>query len=351
MDKILTIGTTIKILSNAIKITAYNEAEGKNYKNFYDSNKHMIDRMKDFDVSNMKEKDIEKYLEYIKKVDDWAGWAKEKGYLKGFQQTAITDFYLLLFKAASYQMPLDRNMTEHLLCFAIAKVLYNQIKEYMNAHPDEDKYYAMYYCLATFDYFGDDERYIQDCKPIESTFILLSRWVKDMNQLISFWKDAITEHGLRNDPPNLNSYIAKWKSGQKISWEFVKLFFNDKMKPSEDYFIDEEHLKKDGYRTFTTSLFFAYILTNLFDYLEKEEILSKESIDMIRNGIRLYYRDFYVIRKHGNPEYSDDFEEEAKNNLMFRIMFLMLDGNLDTVSFADYLSCSYLHPDFSILQK
>ena len=75
MDKILTIGTTIKILSNTIKITAYNEAEGKNYKNFYDSNKHMIDRMKDFDVSNMKEKDIEKYLEYIKKVDDWAGWA------------------------------------------------------------------------------------------------------------------------------------------------------------------------------------------------------------------------------------------------------------------------------------
>ena len=348
MEKFLTIGKTIQILTNTINLTSFTEAEGAR---FYDSNKHKISRMKDFDVSNMNKNDLENYLEYIKKVDAWSAWATDKGYLRGFQQTAMSDFYLLLFQAAAYNMPLDKNMTEHFFSYALAKVLFNQISEYMDKYPSEDKYYAIYYCLATFELFGDDERYLKDYNPIESIFVLLSHWVKDINQLITFWEDQIAEKGLRDSPLNLHSYINKWKKGTKISWENVKLFFDENMSPPEEFFIDNENIRKDGYKTFKTSLFLGFIISNLFEYLVKEEIISEESLKMIKDGARLYYRDFYIIRKEGNPEHSDDFEEEAKNNLMFKTMFLMLDGNMSQLSLLDYLNFVYQNPEFPILNS
>lgn len=348
MEKFLTIGKTIQILTNTINLTSFTEAEGVR---FYDSNKHKILRMKDFDVSNMNKNDLDNYLEYIKKVDTWSAWATDKGYLKGYQQTAMSDFYLLLFQAAAYNMPLDKNMTEHFFSYALAKVLFNQISEYMDKYPSEDKYYAIYYCLATFELFGDDERYLKDYNPIESIFVLLSHWVKDINQLITFWEDQIAEKGLRDSPLNLHSYINKWKKGTKISWENVKLFFDENMIPPEEFFIDNENIRKDGYKTFKTSLFLGFIISNLFEYLVKEEIISEESLKMIKDGARLYYRDFYVIRKEGNPEHSDDFEEEAKNNLMFKTMFLMLDGNMSQLSLLDYLNFVYQNPEFPILNS
>ena len=341
MEKFLTIGKTIQILTNTINLTSFTEAEGAR---FYDSNKHKISRMKDFDVSNMKKNDLENYIEYIKKVDAWSAWASGKGYLKGFQQTAISDFYLFLFQAAAYQMPLDKNMTEHFFTYALAKVMYNQIQEYMEHNPNESKYEAMYYGLATYEIFGDDERYIKEYSPVESTFVLLSHWVKDLNQLINFWEEQLIVTGMRETPLNLHSYINKWKKGTKISWEILKLFFDDRMCPPDEYFIDDERIKKDGYKTFKTSLFFSYIITNLFDCLVKEEIISEESLKMIKTGARLYYRDFYVIRNERNLEHSDDFEEEAKNNLMFKTMFLMLDGNMNQLSLLDYLNFIHQNP-------
>ena len=70
---------------------------------------------------------------------------------------------------------------------------------------------------------------------------------------------------------------------------------------------------------------------------------------MIRTGTRLYYRDFYVKREHDNPEYSETIETKAKENLMFRILFCMLDANLSQLSTQEYLAGVYEHPEFPIL--
>ena len=70
---------------------------------------------------------------------------------------------------------------------------------------------------------------------------------------------------------------------------------------------------------------------------------------MIRTGTRLYYRDFYIKRRMDGPDYSEKFEEEAKNNLMFRTLFCMLDGTLSQLSIDEYLNSVYLHPEYPIL--
>ena len=110
---------------------------------------------KDYDFTKMKEKDFERYFNFVKKVDNWADWAKKAGYLQGYQQRAMSDYYLLMFEAAKMNMPIEKNMTEHFFCYAIAKVLFNQIQEYSKLNPEESKYDVMYWCFATFEFFGD----------------------------------------------------------------------------------------------------------------------------------------------------------------------------------------------------
>ena len=347
MTDVFNIGKTIRILANLISLKTLNEPEGET---FYEATKKQIKRMTDYDFTKMKEKDFDRYFNFVKKVDNWAEWAKKEGYLQGYQQTAMSDFYLLMFEAAKMNMPIDKNMTEHFFCYAIAKVLFNQLQEYMKKNPKESKYEAMYWCFATFEFFGDDTKYLTDYNPVSSTFALLTRWVKDINQLIKYWQDHIDNEGKRENPPDIKDYILKWQKGRSPAWAIIKLFFDNDLCPPDDYFIfEEDKLKKDAYRTFKGNLFFSFILTNLFDYLEKENILSKESRLMIRTGTRLYYRDFYIKRRMDGPDYSEKFEEEAKKNLMFRTLFCMLDGTLSQLSVDEYLNSVYLHPEYPIL--
>lgn len=77
---------------------------------------------------------------------------KKQGYLKGFQQTAMSDFYMIMFEAAQWNMPLDKNMAEHFFCYALSKILYNQVNEYMRVYPNKTKYEAMYWMLSCFDF-------------------------------------------------------------------------------------------------------------------------------------------------------------------------------------------------------
>lgn len=347
MTEVFNIGKTIKILADLISLKTLNDPEGAD---FYQATKKQIERMKDYDITKMKGKDFERYFSFAKKVDNWADWAKTNGYLQGYQQTAMSDFYLLMFEAAKLNMPIEKNLTEHFFCYAIAKVLYNQLQEYMKMHPEESKYDAMYWCFSCFEFFGDDNKYLTDYNPVSSTFALLTRWVKDINQLIKYWEDQIDKQGKRDNPPDIKDYILKWQKGRSPSWKIIKLFFDNDLCPPEDYFIfEEEKLKKDAYRTFKGNLFFSFILTNLFDSLVKENIISTETRIMIRTGTRLYYRDLYVKRRMDNPDYSEKFEDEAKNNLMFRTLFCMLDANLNQLSVDEYLLSVYEHPEYPLV--
>ena len=94
MTEVFNIGKTIRILANLISLKTLNEPEGET---FYEATKKQIKRMTDYDFTKMKEKDFDRYFNFVKKVDNWAEWAKKEGYLQGYQQTAMSDFYLLMF--------------------------------------------------------------------------------------------------------------------------------------------------------------------------------------------------------------------------------------------------------------
>lgn len=347
MSKILNLGTTIQIISNAVCLCSFNEAEGEE---FYEANKKMIQRMKDYDLLNLNHTQIENVYEFGRKFDDWAKWAKSKGYLKGYQQTAISDFYSVMLEGAKYNYILDKNISEHFFCYAIAKVLYNQLSEYRQEHPNENKQEATSWLLAFFDLFGDDEHYETDYTPVGSSFAILSKWVNDINQVIKYWEKIIDSKGKRDNPSHIHNYLSKWKKGTTPSWEIIKLFYDNDLCPPEEYFIDNEKIiKRDCYKAFKQNLYIAFIVTHLFDILEKEEILTHESRLMIRKGVRLYYRDFYITRNQDNKEYSSVFDKEAKENLMFRTLFVMLDGNLNLLPFEQYMDCIVEHPEFPIL--
>ncbi len=346
MTEVFNIGKTIKILSNTISLSSFNEADGKV---FYQSNKKQIQRMQNYDITKMNGLEFENYNNFIKKYNSWVEWAIKESYLTVYQQNALTDFYLTMYEAASINMPINKNLTEHFFCYALSKVLHNQIQDYMKNHPNESKYDAMYWTLAKFDFFGKDDRFIANCNPVGGAFILLENCVKNINQLISYWEEIIAKNGKRDNPPNIKDYILKWQHGRSPSWNIIKLFFDNDLTPPKDFFINDEQIKSGAYQAFKRNLYLAFILTNLFDTLVKEKLLTKESRIMIRNGTRLFYRDFYVIRDQNNPEYSKKFEKIAKENLMFRTLFCMLDANLSNYETTEYLQSVNENPDIPIL--
>ncbi|MBP5176100.1 MAG: hypothetical protein ILP07_09350 [Treponema sp.] len=342
MMKKLNLGMTVKILTDAISLSALNEMDGEK---FYQANKKRLQRIKKYDGIKMNEKDIKHFYDFGKKIDEWAIWAKQKGYLKEFQQTAITDFFLTMVEVAEYDMPLDKNMAEHFFCYALAKVLFLQVQEQMKSGGDNDRYFATCKVLSRFELFGNDENYNSNFAPIASSFGLLTYWVKDLNELMDYWEDIIAKNGKRDNPPNLKSYLLKWRKGTSPSWNILKLFFDNDLCPPADFFVEDKDICEKGYMTFKANLFMSFIITNLFDSLEKEEILSKESRIMIRDGARLYFRDFFIIRKDSTK----GFEMEAKKNLMFRTLFCMLEGNLSNVDMIEYLRDAYEIPDIPLL--
>lgn len=343
MNQRLNIGLAIKILSDAITFSSLNEVDGDQ---FYESNKKKISRMAELDLSKMTNNDFDILIDFSKRIDRWAEWSKEKGYLTGFQQTAISDFFMILFEATQLNPPLTKEMAEHFFCYALAKVLYFQIQNRRKNNPNETKYEAMYWTLPLFDFFGDDENYKKDFTPIASSFSLLNSWVKDINKVIRYWENQITVNGKRESPLDLKLYISRWQKGVTPSWNIIKLFFDNDLSLPIEYFIDDPYIQKDGYRAFKSNLYMAFLITNLFDSLERNKIISTESRMMIRNGMKLYLKDFFVIR---NENVSVDFEKEAKQNLMFRILFSMLDGELWKIPTVKYLQVVYSNPQYPII--
>ena len=345
MEKVLNFGFIITTITDAITLKLFNEPDGDKY---YESNKKKFQRLKYLDIEEVK-KNPGKFIEFAEKVDNWANWAKEKDYLKEWQQTAISDFLFEMVEVARYDMPLDKNMTEHFLCFALAKVLYNQCEEFKKIHPSADKFELIYRVLSNYDFFGDDETYNTDFTPVGSCFALFKKYVKDINNVIEYWEGKIDSLGKKDVPPNLKSYFNKWSKGTVPSWEILKLFFDKELELPKEYFIDDFDVQKDGYRAFKANLFISFILTNLFDSLKKRKIITDETRKMIRNGSRLYYRDFFVRRNLKSEEFSNEFEPEAKNNLTFRVLWRVLENDLcKEFTTMDFMNEIYKNPNFLV---
>lgn len=345
MEKELNLGFTVKTMLDIFTLSAFTEKNGDKY---YEASKKKFHRMRDYSLSKMNDAELKKYEEFIKEIDEWASWAKKKGYLCGYQQTAISDFFKIMTDVAVWDMPLNQNMAEHFICYALSKVLYGQLKEYMKNNPHENKYRSMYNTLAIYDFFSNDENYQTDYLPLENTFLLLEFWVKDFGQVIKYWEEKLLG---KDYLPNLKLYLKRWKSGVIPEWNVIKLFLENDLCPPDEYFKDFEEItdKSQFYKTFKASLFMSFLLENMFDSFVKRGVLTEDSRKMIRNGVRLFYRDFYIIRNKESKEYSEKLESDAKKNLMFRTMFCMLDGTLSEVDTLQYMKSVEQNPKYPIV--
>lgn len=90
---------------------------------------------------------------------------------------------------------------------------------------------------------------------------------------------------------------------------------------------------KDQYLTFRRKIFSAYFITNFFHYLKEYELINEATVEMIQNGIRLFYRHFLVTNE---PTVS----QEEKQNPMFCMLYRFLlkddmcyDFNTDTAQY------------------
>lgn len=191
--------------------------------------------------------------------------------------------------------------------------------------------------------------------PFRGSLSVFLTWVKDKNRVFKFWNKKIDELGKNgNAKTDLGINFQKW-FGEKTrpSWNVLKLFLDDKLALPKDYYkdIDDEIglSELNYYKAFKQLLFLSYLLNNLFDSLERQELISEETRNMIRNGARMYYREFYIVRDKNNEEHSSVFESDAKENLMFRTMFCILDGNLGKMTAIEYLNEAWFHPEIPIL--
>lgn len=114
MNRIFTLGLSLKLFSDAINLSVFNEPDGQR---FYEATKKRINRMRDYEISDLTKKtEYSNFVAYFKKYDDWAEWAKRKGYLKGFQQNAINAFYELMFSKTLYAVESKYDRAFFLLC-------------------------------------------------------------------------------------------------------------------------------------------------------------------------------------------------------------------------------------------
>ena len=344
--KELTTGVSIQLSTDMIGRKAF--TEGYNAVS-YEATKKLIQRLNNLNFENIDEKERDNYMKFIQNLDTWLLWAREQGYLYEFQREALVDLYFMLSEGASCNIPLEKNIAEYYFCYVFAKVLYFHLETYMEQHGEADKYEALQITLSRFDIWSSDEDYRKACNPMTGCLDYLGSWFKDVNSLIKYWESKIDSKGSNDTPIEIKSAFKRWKNGKVPSWALVKIFFQKDMEPPKEFYIDDEDITEKGFRCFQSILIEAYLLVNLFDSLKKQHILSPESCKMIKDGVRLYYREVFVTRNPEHCDYSVDIEQEAKSNLMFRTLYCILEGGLSEISGFDFLKSGFINPEFPMV--
>ena len=110
---------------------------------------------------------------------------------------------------------------------------------------------------------------------------------------------------------------------------------NEDLLPKENlvYQLFPDISEEEQYLTFRRKVFPAYFITNLSDSLFNQGFIEENSIVLIQDGIRLFYR-HYLVTKEPN------LSREELNNPMFCMLYRFLlkddmgyDYNTDTAQY------------------
>ena len=314
----------------------------------FDRTKQMLKRIKHIDDNTSKAsfkivKDFENLLLFFFE------WAKDNGY------TQYYDFFILFYeelKSMIYEIDspfytTQKNIQNHLL-FSIRNIVIKLCDGMRENYPNDPEVNILENVLSKFDIWGSPDNYDEDILPLKSAFMFLKKMIINKDKAEHEW-DRISKD------TNLYKKTERWCSGkQRPSWrelkqfldvhpfpsdkciaqfemykkfEVTKPFYNDfkdvMTKKRSNLHISDEFLYNPAedelndinytYPAFSNMLFFAYFITNVADSMEKQNLISQEFRFMVRNGLRMFYRDFF------SDSLSDE-KEAYKDNVLYMVL-------------------------------
>lgn len=306
----------IKLFTDAIGQDAFADFYGT----FWDARKKELQKLQKSEISE------ESLTRFIDILNDFTNWCKEKDYMNTWDYSAVGEF-LMPFVAATRFTPNNcipiNDFIEYTTMYAICFVFKKSMEAYID-FKDKSEPVGMDALTATlmqFNYWLPSYNYTNDISPMEGVFNLLFELVKDKRDLIEFWNSKKAEITDSDNPTDLSTQIKRWLNGnQRPTWKHIKLFLDKELLPKESMVKDqirEEFSTENLYLIFRRRVFPSCFITKFFDSLENQNFIHEQSRNMIRNGIRLFYKRMLV-------DGGTDFSIEEKHNPMFCMMFHFL---------------------------
>lgn len=317
---------TIKPFTTNHIIKLFTDAVGQDaFADFYNTNwaarkKEIQNLLK----SNPSEKSFRRWVDII---NEWTDWAKEKDYMNSWDHTSIRDFICPFYWATEFTprniIPTE-DFVEFIVMYAICYIYKESLLSLEKYNFANNFSGNLEGCLQQFNFWMPSFNYELDLCPLEGMYKLLFELCEKKHDLIEFWNKQKEEIEGKEKCTDLRVQINRWITNkQRPTWKHIKLFLDDSLLP-KDYLmtnpLEGEYEKKDLYLVFRRRIFPAYFITRFFDSLEEQELIHENTRFMIRNGIRMFYRHFLVIK---TPE----LLEEELGNPMFCMMLKFLIKN------------------------
>ena len=287
----------------------------------------------DYDFDIVHDKNFKRFVDIL---NEFVDWAKEKDYINTWDKGAILDLLIPYMHAVLFTpqgvIP-EKEFIEYTIMYSICNAYKRSVQEVLKSKSRPEAVTAAIY---QFNFYLTSNDYTENIEPLEGVFDLFLALAKDKKKLYEYWNDRRYELD-EKDSTDLKILINRWTKSEtsRPSWKVIKLFMNEDLLPEEDLIYQPfpDINGKVHYLTFRRKIFSAYFITNLFDSLCKQGFINDTSKEMIKTGIRLFYRHFIVTKE----QYCS---QEELNNPMFVMLYRFLlrddmgyDFNTDTAQY------------------
>lgn len=228
----------------------------------------------------------------------------------------------------------ENDFIEYTIMYSICYAYKRSVQEALKTKEfSNNRFGAIIAALYQFNFYLPSYEYTKNLEPLEGVFDLFLALAKDKKQLYQYWNDKKFQID-EKDSTDLKLLIQRWtkKEISRPSWKEIKLFMNEDLLPDENLINNPlpEFTGKDLYLSFRRKIFPANFITKFFDSLGKQGFINDSSKEMIKNGIRLFYRHFLVTKEQS-------CNQEELQNPMFCMLYRFLckddmgyDFNTDT---------------------
>ncbi len=328
----LTANTIIKLFINSVGQDALKDF----YEHNWDARKKEIQKLLkcDYNFDIIHDSNFQRVLDIL---NDFVDWAIKKDYINSWDKWAILDLMIPYMHAVQFT-PKDvipeHNFIEYTVMYSICNAYKHSMQEALKSKDfKENRAAAITLAIYQFNYYLPTYEYTKTVEPLEGVFDLFLALVKDKKKLFEYWDNKRFQID-ENNSGDLKLLIQRWTKSKtsRPTWKVIKLFMNEDLLPEDNLIIQPfpDISGKDQYLTFRRKIFSAYFITNLFDSLRENELIDESSIEMIQNGIRLFYRHALVTKE---PTLSQEELHNPMFCMLYRFLFkddMGYDFNTDT---------------------